>query len=403
MIIFSLLGCTTHLINGILWADGLEDIAPVWCDISTKINIGLSVGLPLASLSINRRLCHNANSFTASSMSSRRRDMIIDTVVCVGGTLVFMAVHYTQQGHRYNILERFGCWPTTYLTELGWAFVVAPPILISLISCGYCLFAISGFMKRRQEFNEHFQKGCDDNHAINYIRLMLLSMCELTFGLPCTVFFFVAAFVASVKRKTIYHWISWEDTHFNFSRVERITLYMSRQGGAFVVPSYDISRFAFPITALMFFVFFGFSSQAYQSYYEAYAWIAFKVFGKSLPRWNDRGQGSRNRSVFKLPLSVFLVLTKSPVSLIAAAGLITQLPSFTRMSTPLRKIWKRPSASQIMCWTASTTRRDFPDVTLTVSQSSAMHPGSLKVPMPRLSSAMRCKTLAARQLQPVSI
>lgn len=72
--IWASLACLNKFVNAVVWANNALDPAPVWCDIcqyqilsleicnayfgiiATRIIIGASVGIPAASLCINRRL-----------------------------------------------------------------------------------------------------------------------------------------------------------------------------------------------------------------------------------------------------------------------------------------------------------------------------------------------------------
>ena len=55
-IAWTFVGSVMYFVNSIVWRGNLGNPAPVWCDISTKLAIGLGVALPAASLCINRRL-----------------------------------------------------------------------------------------------------------------------------------------------------------------------------------------------------------------------------------------------------------------------------------------------------------------------------------------------------------
>ncbi|KAJ6615985.1 GPCR fungal pheromone mating factor, partial [Mycena sp. CBHHK59/15] len=75
-----------NLINSIVWHNNITDWAPVWCDISTRITIGVSVAIPAASLCINRRLYKIAACQTPSvtKAASKRRALMVDCAIGVG-------------------------------------------------------------------------------------------------------------------------------------------------------------------------------------------------------------------------------------------------------------------------------------------------------------------------------
>jgi len=45
---------------------------------------------------------------------------------------------YIVQGHRYDIIEDVGCWPTVYLSAPAIPLVFMWPLIISLVSIPYC-------------------------------------------------------------------------------------------------------------------------------------------------------------------------------------------------------------------------------------------------------------------------
>ncbi|KAJ9096420.1 hypothetical protein QFC21_005242 [Naganishia friedmannii] len=45
-----------HIINPLIWNDGVENKAPVWCDISSALTVGYNYGLPLSHLLLARQL-----------------------------------------------------------------------------------------------------------------------------------------------------------------------------------------------------------------------------------------------------------------------------------------------------------------------------------------------------------
>ncbi|KAJ6488418.1 GPCR fungal pheromone mating factor, partial [Mycena vulgaris] len=47
--------CLKQFINSIVWAQSITNLAP-WCEISIRIILGASIGIPASSLCIVRRL-----------------------------------------------------------------------------------------------------------------------------------------------------------------------------------------------------------------------------------------------------------------------------------------------------------------------------------------------------------
>jgi len=66
-IFWAFVGNLNYFVNSIIWRGNMGNPAPVWCDISSKIAIGLGVAYPACSLCINRRLFNIATSRHVSS------------------------------------------------------------------------------------------------------------------------------------------------------------------------------------------------------------------------------------------------------------------------------------------------------------------------------------------------
>ncbi|TDL13323.1 fungal pheromone STE3G-protein-coupled receptor, partial [Rickenella mellea] len=61
IILYSLwvsIACLNQFINSVIWHNNALNSAPVWCDISTRLIVGISVAIPASSLCIVRRLYH---------------------------------------------------------------------------------------------------------------------------------------------------------------------------------------------------------------------------------------------------------------------------------------------------------------------------------------------------------
>ncbi|KAF9555101.1 STE3-domain-containing protein [Agrocybe pediades] len=255
--------CLNLFINSIIWMGNTNDVAPVWCDISAKLVIGASVGIPAASLTINRRLYYISTGQTASSptmsRSQKRRTIMCDLAIALGIPVLEMALHYVVQGHRYDIWEDLGCWPTIYGTWLAYLLVFSPPLAIACISTTYGIRSMININRRRTEFNDLLSSHSNLTSRI-YIRLMCLAATEAigTISLSSLSLYLNSKFPLNP-------WISWEDTHFNFSRVEQIPARFWRSDPINGV-NLELSRWLVVLCAFTFFAFFGFADEARKNY-----------------------------------------------------------------------------------------------------------------------------------------
>lgn len=303
MMMWASIGTLIHMVGSTIWWRNIHiptSAEATWCDIATKLIIGLSIAIPLSSFSINRRLYNIATIRTITiTKEQKRRDVIIDSILCVLCPIIFMAVHYTMQGHRFDVIENIGCWPSTYLTLPAYILVLAPPIFVGCVSLVTCSLSIRAFIKRRQEFNAILRSSSTGLNAPRYFRLMALATAEIIFGLPASIFFMVVG----IKNNGVHKWISWADTHADFGRIDKYNKYLLEHGlenaGNVVTVSYQMSRWAFPFIGLLFFAFFGFAAEARKNYSIAFWWVA-KWFGVQKPEPKPRatGSGSTGISIF---------------------------------------------------------------------------------------------------------
>lgn len=107
--------------------------------------------------------------------------------------------------------------------------------------------------------------------------------------------------------KPVEPWISWEYTHYNFSRVGQYPGVVWTQDYLYVV-AVQLSRWLVVVCALIFFAFFGFATEARKNYRSAF-WALAILFGirhsGSVPLDNAR---YAHCSLHLYP-SIYLILT----------------------------------------------------------------------------------------------
>ncbi|KAG8817753.1 a-factor receptor [Serendipita sp. 400] len=303
-IAWSLTANVIYFVNSIVWRGNIRNPAPVWCDIATKLIIGLSVGLPCASLCIQRRLYLVSR---ASPLHTEKRvyHLTVDLLIGLGIPALVMILHYIVQGHRYDILEDYGCWPTIYMTPLAIPLVLLWPLLISAVSIPYCVLSYRSFYRHRANFQKYLAPGTSSPSSTSptfspssprspgspnsprsprspsspipaarqfltpdrYLRLMALSSMELLLVLPLNLLSFISNLTSSSSPLRPYS--SWRDVHSNFGRIVYVTRFMMNNSGDKIkvhFVKFEVARWAIPITGWLFFVFFGVSVEAKRDY-----------------------------------------------------------------------------------------------------------------------------------------
>ncbi|KAH9039138.1 STE3-domain-containing protein [Lactarius pseudohatsudake] len=250
------LGCLNFFINSVIWNSSVANVAPVWCDISTRFIVGLQVGLPTALLVINRRLFKIVSSTSVfKAPAEKRRALFVDLAIGLGIPLIQMPLQLVVEGHRFDIFEDIGCFQNTYNVPLAFLWCTPGPSSSALflpytVPSQYVYFgkALNGSKKHKARTT------------------------QLLFTLPFSLFnLYINAHVIPVQQ-----WISWEDTHFNYSHV---TQFPSGQWRADLLHSMGIeaTRWTVIPCAFLFFAFFGFAEEARKHYRLAYSSVRSRL------------------------------------------------------------------------------------------------------------------------------
>ncbi|KAK7046032.1 a-factor receptor [Paramarasmius palmivorus] len=235
------LGCLNLFINSIVWK------ALTWAHQATKYIVGLAVAIPACSLCINRRLYHIATANTVTiTRAEKRRAVMVDLAICIGLPVLEMILHYIPQGHRFDIIEDVGCYPTTYNTWVAYVLVWCWPVAIGCVSAVYCTLSLRAFNKRRSQFKELLSSNSNLN-SNRYFRLMSLAGIEMLCTIPSAS--------GRVDKVPSFLW------HFN----------------DLAALSIELTRWFPIICSLVFFGFFGFADEARKNYRAAYSTVTKHV------------------------------------------------------------------------------------------------------------------------------
>ncbi|KAJ7597588.1 pheromone receptor [Mycena floridula] len=272
--------CLTLGINSVIWNGSLVNYAPVWCDITTRILIASTFGLPACCLAIYRRLYLICSSRSAGQTSTIGVSifsnmqyilyLFADLGICLGIPLFGLVLR--DSGHRFDIIEDFGCRAFTYLTPVAFVLVLVPPLILGLISGIYGYLCIRLLIRERREMLKTSKTQghiSDSTDYILYKRLMLMAALEIVLDVPLSIYVIYANAAHGVSP-----WISWEDTHYNFSRVGLIPASLWRNVPEALV-STEFDRWTYIALSIISFLAFGFTQQAFEHY---------RIFFRSLCR-----------------------------------------------------------------------------------------------------------------------
>ncbi|KAF8891686.1 STE3-like pheromone receptor, partial [Infundibulicybe gibba] len=255
------LSSMNNFVNSVIWRADAINRAPVWCDISSKFFMGAVVGIPASVLCISRRLYRIASIQVAiTTRADKRRAVVFDLVMGVGVPIIYMALHYIVQGHRFNIFQEVGCFPFTYNTPLAYVLVMFPPLLLGVASGIYAILALIALKQRHHEFKSMVSQSSSQLTSGRYFRLMAIAGLDILCTVPLNVYTIYANL-----RGNVAPWISWEDTHSGFSRVDQFPSVIWRSDPALEL-SVEFNRWMLVAMGIIFFLFFGITGEAVKHY-----------------------------------------------------------------------------------------------------------------------------------------
>jgi pheromone a factor receptor len=105
--------------------------------------------------------------------------------------------------------------------------------------------------------------------ANRYLRLMLIAIAEILCTIPIAAY----GLYLNLGTGSVRPWISWADTHYNWSAVHLYPSVLWREDHLTTV-AIELSRWLPIFCALMFFAFFGFAEEARKHYRQAFMKVA---------------------------------------------------------------------------------------------------------------------------------
>lgn len=136
LVFWIMLSNVMNFTNSLIWRT--DDISAWWsgaglCDVEVKLQIASSFGFVGSQVAIMRNLAKVLNTKStvlSPSRSERRRETALGLMLCFGGPIYAMAIHYIVQPSRYYVFTISGCtvsydssWPKLVL------ILIWPPIM----------------------------------------------------------------------------------------------------------------------------------------------------------------------------------------------------------------------------------------------------------------------------------
>ncbi|TDL26927.1 STE3-domain-containing protein [Rickenella mellea] len=274
----------TYAVNAIVWSNNAINHAPVYCDIVTKLIIGAQIALPAAAFCVAKHLELVASSRKVLDRDDRKRRLIFESIMCFGVPIIYMLLHFIVQGHRFDIIEDYGCVPTTYHSIPAVFLVYLPPLVLSVATFIYAALALRHFIKRRLSFSIHLQGTGSALTTQQYLRLLAMAVVEIMWSTAL-----IAVNMWSTISPGLRPWTSMADVHSNFSRVDLYPLILLPRQTQVLT---ELFWWWIPVSAYVFFLFFGLGEETVSEYKAGLFWCRRNIF---------RRNGINHKSTTSLP------------------------------------------------------------------------------------------------------
>ncbi|TDL18272.1 fungal pheromone STE3G-protein-coupled receptor [Rickenella mellea] len=269
--------CISEFVNTIVWHGNALNSAPVWCDISTRINIAIGVSVPASALCMCRRLYRIA-SMKAFILTPRqkRRAIIEDLLLCLGIPALEIILQYVVSDHRYIVFEDIGCLASYFNAWGTYVLMYAWPIILGVIGGIYAVLTIYTIAKKGKQMDEILRSA--NIKKSHYRRVTILACCEICFATP----FAIAVMTLDLTLGPLSHYKNWNYVHAQYSEIIQVPAVLWRSMGPTWIVLDELYRWMFVFLGFVFFALFGFSREARDAYGKVF-WTVAKVFGIKRP------------------------------------------------------------------------------------------------------------------------
>ncbi|EIW76325.1 STE3-domain-containing protein [Coniophora puteana RWD-64-598 SS2] len=298
-IIWTSVMCLAVAVNALVWNDNTENWAPVWCDISSRLILGGSVAIPAATLCINRRL------HQILTLRYQRHRCVLnvatDTCIGLGIPALVIGTYSVIQHYRFFLVENIGCYPSVGPWLASIPLNLVWPLLVTIISVVYSVFAIRAAIRQRNKF-EHNLTGNNRLPTAHRSRnLMILCLIQNVYQLVVSIINLISM-VPQGTSETGSFWPGWTTVHANSSHVSSwlarpvpstIAAQISPwtrtdwQGNPWVALSMYLFEWTYVVHALFYFALLGFTREAKTSYARM-----FRLFRLSQSRQSMEGSST---------------------------------------------------------------------------------------------------------------
>lgn len=234
------------------------------------------------------------------------------------------------QGHRYDIIEGYGCRAATYFSIPALFIIWIPPIILSSVAIVFASLALRHFIVRRLSFAAHLHNSSSALTPSRYLRLMTMAVLQMVWSITATVY--ALAFASSTER--LRPWTTWDDVHSDWLRVD---VFLDAPTPLIIRNAFYVLWWIIPISTFLFVAFFSFGKDAMDEYKKFLTWL-LDVIRLNQPIFI----GKQQRSNLTVEQSISKKNLEQPCVVEECSTELT-LTAYSCPSTPTRTPAKRES------------------------------------------------------------
>ncbi|KAJ7152474.1 pheromone receptor Rcb2 B44, partial [Mycena filopes] len=273
-IFWIVISCLTQYFNAVVWAGNAVNSAPAWCEISIRVSMAVSVGLPAASLCINRRLYEIVSMPPASV---KYRAIVVDSFIAGLAPVLYILLQLVSQRHRFNILEDIGCTADFYDALPTYFISYTAPVALSFGSLVYCILSMCTMSASRATFDEVLSAHKNLTPS-RFLRLTALASATLLLTTPLALL----NIAANATTAALATQVSGDTAPFTFGIVACIPRALWAASDARHI-AIELTRWIAPACSVLFVALHGFASEAREHYMRGFTTVS-NAFWNTLAR-----------------------------------------------------------------------------------------------------------------------
>ncbi|KZV68625.1 hypothetical protein PENSPDRAFT_509203 [Peniophora sp. CONT] len=212
-----LMGVVMIAIQSIIWSDTYENLAPVFCDITSHLQIGINTGIPACVLLITRRLWLIIGGDLELGGYKVLKEAGIDYFLGIGLPILDMGLYYIVQGVRFQVVEGFGCIAAVFPSGVSFLLLDVWPLVFAIASSSLYSWRIVLHLHRHKCNVSGMLRGHVGSDRSRHVRTLALGCAGTVLSLPTAV---ITAFnLYFLATPSPVFWPGWQPIHSDWEPV----------------------------------------------------------------------------------------------------------------------------------------------------------------------------------------